>query len=176
MWNPQGPAAGRSARRSGPCKPMMLTWVTFYIISSREPPPFWKKILVISKFLEFLNFEKAGLNQKMTIFDKKKVKNIFRKFRSNFWEKTFLFLNLKSPSPSNDRVITIKIHWKNFWKISSKFFLSELFARILYTSDINHIKTFWPIPKNLCWPIRNEIFIRLGRRQWNSASRTAVQV
>ena len=175
MWNPQGPAAGRSARRSGPCKPMMLTWVTFYIISSREPPPFWKnssdiKIFGISEFWE------SWTQSKNDDFWQKKSQKYFPKIPIKFLRKNFHFLNLKSPSPSNDRVITIKIHWKNFWKISSKFFLSELFARILYTSDINHIKTFWPIPQNLCWPIRKEIFIRLGRRQWNSASRTAVQV
>ena len=143
MWNPQGPAAGRSAWRSGPCKPMMLTWVTFYIISSREPPPFWKRILDLSKFLEFLNFEKAGLNQKMTIFDKKKVENIFRKFRSNFWEKTFIFLNSKSPSPSNDRVITIKIHskkfLKNFIKISLIWTFRSNFIYIWYKSYQNFL-------------------------------------
>lgn len=117
MWS-AGPS-WRVRTEVGPCKPMMLTWVTFYI-SSREPPPFWKnssdiKIFGISEFWE------SWTQSKNDDFWQKKVENIFRKFRSNFWEKNFSYLNSKSPGPSNDRVITKKIHLKNFWKFSSNF-------------------------------------------------------
>jgi len=49
-----------------------------------------KRILDLSKFLEFLNFEKAGLNQKMTIFDKKKSK-IFSENSDQIFEKKLSF-------------------------------------------------------------------------------------
>lgn len=169
MWS-AGPS-WRVRTEVGPCKPMMLTWVTFYI-SSREPPPFWKnssdiKIFGISEFWE------SWTQSKNDDFWQKKVENIFRKFRSNFWEKNFSYLNSKSPGPSNDRVITKKIHLKNFENFHQIFVIyfwwTFIALRILYTSDINRIKTLWPIPKNLCWPIRIEIFIRLGRIRWNTA-------
>ena len=106
----------------GPCKPMMLTWVTFYIINSREPPPFWKKFQRYQNFWNFRILRKLDSIKKWR-FLTKKVENIFRKFRSNFWEKNFSYLNSKSPGPSNDRVITKKIHLK-ILKIFIKFSLS----------------------------------------------------
>ena len=169
MWS-AGPS-WRVRTEVGPCKPMMLTWVTFYI-SSREPPPFWKnssdiKIFGISEFWE------SWTQSKNDDFWQKKSKIFSENSDQIFEKKTFLIWTQSLRVQVTIVLLPKKFTQKNFEKFHQIFVIyfwwTFIALRILYTSDINRIKTLWPIPKNLCWPIRIEIFIRLGRIRWNTA-------
>ena len=92
----------------------------------------------------------------MTIFDKKKSK-IFSENSDQIFEKKLFFLfELKVTSPSNDHVITIKIHSKNFQNFHQNFlinFTDELFSLgmiqfyIHLIEIVSKLKFFVQIPK-----------------------------